>query len=57
MQTIMRTRSIKNTEIEKDWLIADANGQTLGRFASKLPKFYVVSIKLIIPRTWIWEIS
>tara|TARA_B100000212_G_scaffold213846_1_gene161616 strand:- start:529 stop:969 length:441 start_codon:yes stop_codon:yes gene_type:complete len=36
MQTIMRTRSIKNTEIEKDWLIADANGQTLGRFASKI---------------------
>ena len=32
----MRTRSIKNTEIEKDWLIADANGQTLGRFASKI---------------------
>lgn len=32
----MRTRSIKNTEIEKDWLIADANGHTLGRFASKI---------------------
>ena len=32
----MRTRSIKNSEIEKNWLIADANGQTLGRFASKI---------------------
>ena len=32
----MRTISIKNSEIEKNWLIADANGHTLGRFASKI---------------------
>ena len=32
----MRTTSVKNSEIEKNWLIADANGQTLGRFASKI---------------------
>ena len=32
----MRTISIKNSEIEKNWLIVDANGKTLGRFASKV---------------------
>ena len=32
----MNTFSIKQSEINKDWLVADANGQTLGRFASKI---------------------
>ena len=32
----MKTISIKQNEIQKDWWIADAEGQTLGRFASKI---------------------
>ena len=31
-----KTISIKQSEIEKNWWIADAEGQTLGRFASKI---------------------
>ena len=32
----MNTKSIKNKEISKDWWLADAEGQVLGRFASKI---------------------
>ncbi len=32
----MKTKSIKKTEISKDWWVADAEGQILGRFASKI---------------------
>ena len=32
----MKTISIKQSEIEKKWWIADAEGQTLGRFASNI---------------------
>ena len=32
----MRTLSIKKANIKKSWWIADAEGQTLGRFASKI---------------------
>ena len=32
----MNTKSIRNTEIIKDWWLADADGQVLGRFASKV---------------------
>jgi len=32
----MKTESIKKSEIKKEWWIADAEGQTLGRFASKI---------------------
>ena len=32
----MKTISIKKSEIRKDWWIANAEGQTLGRFASKI---------------------
>ena len=32
----MKTLSIKKSEIEKDWWVADAEGQILGRFASKI---------------------
>ena len=32
----MKTISIKKSEIRKNWWIADAEGQTLGRFASKI---------------------
>jgi len=31
----MNTKSIKNKEVNKDWWLADADGQVLGRFASK----------------------
>ncbi len=33
---MMKTFSIKQVEIEKDWYLADASGQTLGRFASRI---------------------
>ena len=33
---IMKTYSAKSEEIEKEWFVADAEGQTLGRFASKI---------------------
>ena len=32
----MKTISIKKSEITKNWWVADADGQTLGRFASKI---------------------
>ena len=32
----MKTFSIKQVEIEKDWYLADASDQTLGRFASRI---------------------
>ena len=32
----MKTISIKKSEIRKNWWVADAEGQTLGRFASKI---------------------
>ena len=35
---IMKTRSLKAAEIKKDWYIADAEGKTLGRFASEIAK-------------------
>ena len=34
----MKTRSLKAAEIQKDWYIADAEGKTLGRFASEIAK-------------------
>ncbi|MBT4784873.1 MAG: 50S ribosomal protein L13, partial [Candidatus Marinimicrobia bacterium] len=34
----MKTRSLKAVEIQKDWYIADADGKTLGRFASEIAK-------------------
>jgi len=32
----MKTRSIKQSEINKKWWLVDAQGQTLGRFSSKI---------------------
>ena len=32
----MKTISIKKSEIKKEWWVADANGETLGRFSSKI---------------------
>ena len=32
----MRTFTAKTTEIERDWYVVDARGQTLGRLASKI---------------------
>ena len=34
----MKTKSLKAAEIRKDWYIADAEGKTLGRFASEVAK-------------------
>ena len=34
----MITKSIKLNEITKDWFVADAEGKTLGRFASEVAK-------------------
>ena len=34
----MKTKSLKSNEIAKDWYIANAEGKTLGRFASEVPK-------------------
>ena len=33
---ILKTRSIKQKEIEHSWWVADADGQVLGRFASQI---------------------
>tara|TARA_Y100000588_G_scaffold389585_1_gene492760 strand:+ start:172851 stop:173279 length:429 start_codon:yes stop_codon:yes gene_type:complete len=32
----MKTQSIKQSDIEHNWWVADADGQVLGRFASKI---------------------
>ena len=32
----MKTRSIKQREVEHSWWVADADGQVLGRFASRI---------------------
>ena len=34
----MKTRSLKAAEIQKEWYVADAEGKTLGRFASEVAK-------------------
>lgn len=33
---IMKTKTLKLSEIQRDWWIVDAEGKTLGRFASKV---------------------
>ena len=33
---LMKTESYKRTDIEESWIIIDAKGKTLGRFASKI---------------------
>ena len=33
---LMRTQSYKRTDIEESWIVIDATGKTLGRFASKI---------------------
>ena len=34
----MKTKSLKASEINKEWFIANAEGKTLGRFASEIAK-------------------
>ena len=34
----MKTKSLKSNEITKDWYVANAEGKTLGRFASEVTK-------------------
>ena len=34
----MKTKSLKTSEINKEWYIANAEGKTLGRFASEIAK-------------------
>ena len=34
----MKTKSLKSDEIRKDWYVANAEGKTLGRFASEVAK-------------------
>ncbi|MGB9710721.1 MAG: 50S ribosomal protein L13 [Thermodesulfovibrio sp.] len=34
----MKTAFVKKEEVNRQWYIADANGQTLGRFASRIAK-------------------
>jgi large subunit ribosomal protein L13 len=34
----MKTKTLKASEIVKDWYVADAEGKTLGRFASEIAK-------------------
>ena len=34
----MKTKSLKSNEIIKDWYVANAEGKTLGRFASEVAK-------------------
>ena len=36
----MKTKSQKASEINKEWFIADAEGKTLGRFASEVAKVF-----------------
>ena len=33
----MKTKSYKNTDIEKKWLLLDASNKTLGRLSAKIP--------------------
>ena len=37
---LMRTESYKRTDIEESWIILDATGKTLGRFASKIADIF-----------------
>ena len=34
----MKTKSLKSNELTKDWYVANAEGKTLGRFASEVAK-------------------
>jgi len=33
---IMKTKTVKESDIQRNWWIVDAEGKTLGRFASKI---------------------
>ncbi len=33
---IMKTKTVKETDIQRNWWVADADGKTLGRFASEI---------------------
>ena len=51
----MKTISIKKSEINKDWWVADAEGQVLGRFASKIAQILRGKHKPDFTHIWIWE--
>ena len=52
----MKTRSLKAAEIRKDWYVADAEGKTLGRFASEIAKILRGKHKPTLHLIWIWVI-
>ena len=53
----MRTTFMaKGHEVERKWLVVDAEGQTLGRLASEVALSYVVNINQLSHQTLIQEI-
>ena len=52
----METTSIRVDEINREWFIVDAEGQTLGRLASEIAQISEGKRNPFTPLTWIWEI-
>ncbi|GIS71720.1 MAG: hypothetical protein CM1200mP10_12970 [Candidatus Neomarinimicrobiota bacterium] len=51
---MMKTFSIKQSEIEKNWILADAEGKILGRFAAKIAQLLKGKHKPTYTPIWIW---
>jgi len=41
----MRTAFVKKEEVDRKWYVFDADGQTLGRFASRIAKILMGKTK------------
>ncbi len=52
-----KTISANKKTVDKQWLLVDADGQTLGRLASKVAKFLEENTNLILHHMWIVEIT
>jgi len=53
----MKTFSIKPSEIQKKWILIDADGVVLGRLAAKLRLSLEEKKSPHIPLIWIWVIT
>ena len=57
MMKQMKTYSLKGGEIQKDWQVIDADGQTLGRLATQVAALLRASTSPRTRRTWTWATS
>ena len=49
----MKTYALKKSEVQRDWWVVDADGQTLGRLATRIATLLRGKHKPTFRRTWI----